>query len=127
MLQRILHILFSAPVLCVCLIACHSSEQGKVAASPPPRFHEPPKQLGVATLPFADTTKPEWPAVSSRLDSFYRKQVLGGFNGSVLIGYKGQILYERYYGAANREKGIPWSPQTASQLASTSKTFTGAA
>jgi CubicO group peptidase (beta-lactamase class C family) len=45
----------------------------------------------------------------------------------VLIGYKGQVLYERYYGAANREQGIPWSPSTASQLASTSKTFTGAA
>ena len=125
-MRRILHILFSVPVLSICLIACHS-DNGHVAASPPPRFHEEPRKFGAVALPYSDTTKPEWQAVRGRLDSFYMGQVRAGFNGSVLIGYKGQILYERYFGAANREQNIPWSPVTASQLASTSKTFTGAA
>jgi CubicO group peptidase (beta-lactamase class C family) len=110
----------------MCLVACHS-DKAQVAASPSPRFHEEPRKLGAVNLSYADTSSPEWTTIRTRLDSFYRRQVSAGFNGSVLIGYKGNILYERYFGMANREKGIPWSPLTASQLASTSKTFTGAA
>jgi len=125
-MRRIFHFVFSVPVLSICLVACHS-DRGQVAASPPPRFHEEPRKFGVVSLPYSDTTKPQWQEIRSRLDSFYGAQVRAGFNGSVLIGYKGQILYERYYGTANREQGIPWSSATPSQLASTSKTFTGAA
>ncbi len=62
-----------------------------------------------------------------KLDSMYAGEVARGFSGSVLIGYRGKIVYERYYGYANRAKGIKWSPNTRSQLASTSKTFTSAA
>ncbi len=127
MLRRVLHILLSFPVLCTCLVACHS-DRGQVQASPPPpRFHEQPKKLGAVAIPYADTSTAEWQAIRKRLDSFYSVQVRGGFNGSVLVGYKGQILYERYFGVANREKGLPWAPNTASQLASTSKTLTGGA
>lgn len=125
-MRRIFQLLFSAPVLSICLVACHS-DKGQVAASPPPRFHEEPRKFGAIALTHTDTTKPEWQAIRAKLDSFYKVQVRAGFNGSVLIGYKGQILYERYFGAANRERNIPWGPATASQLASTSKTFTGAA
>jgi CubicO group peptidase (beta-lactamase class C family) len=126
-MHRFLRSLFSAPVLSICLVACHS-DQGKVAASPPPhRFHEAPKRFGNVALPYTDTNTAEWKLIGGRLDSFYRRQVAAGFNGSVLIGYKGKVLYERYFGAANREAGIPWNPGSASQLASTSKTFTGAA
>ena len=49
------------------------------------------------------------------------------FNGSVLVGYKGKVLYERYYGLANRETGLKLNPNSAVQLASVSKTFTAAA
>jgi len=62
-----------------------------------------------------------------RLDSFYATEVARGFSGSVLIGYRGKIVYERYFGYSNRAKGIKWSADTRSQLASTSKTFTSAA
>lgn len=127
MIRRALHILLSFPVLCTLFVACHS-DRGQVKASPPPRFHEAPaNKLGAVALSYTDTTRPEWSSIRQRLDSFYRKQVQAGFNGSVLIGFKGNILYERYFGHANRESGTPWAPHTASQLASTSKTFTGAA
>lgn len=125
-MRRFFRPLFTAPVLAICLIACHS-DQGKVAASPPPRFHEQPQRYSTVALPYSDTNTADWRRISTKLDSFYRRQVAAGFNGSVLIGYKGRVLYERYYGAANREAGLPWNPASASQLASTSKTFTGAA
>src|SRR6202000_906247 len=48
-------------------------------------------------------------------------------NGSVLIGYKGKVLYERYFGLSNREKHMPLESNDGCQLASISKTFTGAA
>lgn len=78
-------------------------------------------------LPFRDTHSPQAKLMIQALDSFYQKKVAGGFNGSVLVGYKGQILYERYLGVANRATGLPLSRSTASQLASTSKPFTAVA
>jgi CubicO group peptidase (beta-lactamase class C family) len=125
-MRRILNKFLLAPVLCISLIACHS-DQGKVSATPPPHFHEEPRKFGTVVIPYSDTTRPEWQEIKDRLDSFYRGQVHAGFNGAVLIGYKGHILYERYFGMADRETEMPWSVVTASQLASTSKTFTGAA
>ena len=125
-MRRFFRSLLPAAVFSLCLLACQS-EQGKVAASPPPRFHEEPKRFGSVALPYSDTNTAEWKRISAKLDSFYRRQVAAGFNGSVLIGYKGRILYERYFGTANRATGMPWNPASASQLASTSKTFTGAA
>ena len=62
-----------------------------------------------------------------KLDSFYAEEVARGFSGSVLLGYRGQIVYERYFGYSDKEKGIKWSASTTSQLASTSKPFTSAA
>jgi len=53
--------------------------------------------------------------------------VRAGFNGSVLIGSGGRIIYERYFGVANRERKIPLTSNSSCQLASVSKTFTGAA
>ncbi len=87
----------------------------------------PDNTYSTVKLGFSDTSSPEGRLLIARLDSFYRKQVAGGFNGSVLVGYKGQILYERYFGMANRETGLPLGPKSSSQLASTSKTFTATA
>ena len=50
-----------------------------------------------------------------------------GFNGSVLLQEKGKIFYERYYGYQNKEAHNVLRYNSSSQLASTSKTFTGAA
>lgn len=78
-------------------------------------------------LEYADTTAPENTAIIRKLDSFYKKQAQAGFNGSVLIGHKGKILYERYFGYANREKKMELTPESGVQLASVSKTFTAGA
>jgi len=110
--------------LCFSFVACHS-DKGKVAAAPRPG--DEPRKFGPIQLSYADSTTPEWREKARRLDSFYHVQVKNGFNGAVLIGYQGHVLYERYYGFANKAKQQAWGPNIASQLASTSKTFTGAA
>jgi len=76
---------------------------------------------------FSDTNSAKGRALINSLDSFYKTQVARGFNGSVLIGYKGQVIYERYYGVANRSQNLMWNSNTASQLASASKPFTATA
>src|ERR1044072_5534230 len=124
-MRRLLHTLFSFPLLCCSFIACHS-DRGEVVASP--RFgDQPPKNFGSIQLSYSDTNSREWLPIKKSLDSFYNIQARAGFNGSVLIGYKGKILYERYLGYADREHNIPWHADATSQLASVSKTFTGAA
>jgi CubicO group peptidase (beta-lactamase class C family) len=106
------------------IIACHSGNQ---PANAEPRLMMPDNKFSVAQLVYEDTNTAEWKRISYRLDSFYRLQCQAGFNGSVLIGYKGKILYERNFGFANKEAGIPLGTPSAVQLASITKTFTGAA
>lgn len=79
------------------------------------------------TLQFIDTNSVEAQRMIKSLDSFYSIEVRNGFNGSVLVGYQGKVLYERYFGYANRSTKFPWGPTTPSQLASTSKPFTATA
>lgn len=111
--------------LCVSFVACHS-DKGKVSAAPKPAPDDP-RKFGPVELKYADSTTPEWREKARRLDSFYQVQVKHGFNGAVLVGYKGHIMYERYFGMANRAAKQEWNANTSSQLASTSKTMTGAA
>ena len=106
------------------LVACQSKPE-PVKASP--RFHDQPEKYAVNELVYEDTTLPEYKRMIARLDSFYKVQVRHGFNGSVLIGHEGKIIYERYFGLARKESKMPLGPYVGSQLASTSKTFTGAA
>lgn len=109
----------------ILFVACQPEPKTAQAST---RFLDQPRsQPASAPLMYADTSLPENMRIIERLDSFYRIQVRNGFNGSVLIGQNGKILYERYFGMARREHKLPLAPNTASQLASTSKTFTGAA
>lgn len=78
-------------------------------------------------ITFADTNSPQARKLIATLDSYYTAQVLRGFNGSVLLGQKGKILYKRYFGMANRGTNLPLSADISSQLASTSKPFTATA
>lgn len=107
----------------VLLVACQPKTE---RANATPRFHDQPGKNS-AGLVYQDTTLPEYRRMIDRLDSFYRVQVRTGFNGSVLIGHQGKIIYERYLGVANREARMPLQPNSSTQLASISKTFTGAA
>lgn len=105
------------------MVACQSNTE-PVSANP--RYTGEPKKTPIQ-ITYQDTTTPEYRNMIRQLDDFYEKQVRAGFNGSVLIGYKGKVLYERYFGYANREAGFKLKPTTGVQLASVSKTFTGAA
>ncbi len=111
-------------LLSLILLACQSGTEKVVAK---PNFALPPIEMGAIQLTYTDTNSAEWKLIAKGLDSFYNIQARAGFNGSVLIGYKGKILYEKYVGYANRSMGMPLSSENSVQLASVSKTFTGAA
>ena len=113
-------------ILSQLFIACHSDSQPAAARSSNSKFHEMPVKTGPPALMY-DTLSPQRRDIIAQLDNYYNKQVRAGFNGAVLIGYNGKIIYERYFGYANKERKIPWANSSSSQLASVSKTFTGAA
>lgn len=108
------------------LIACHTDTSKVSAHTNKGNFGENPVAVPVRPLTF-DTTSPQVRRIIAELDKFYGTQHRYGFNGSVLIGYKGNIIYERCFGLANRERKIPLNPNSSCQLASITKTFTGAA
>ncbi len=101
------------------LVSCNSN-----ARNPKP---DNTQKFGKVIIDYNDTNSATYKQMIYGLDTFYRQQVNKGFNGSVLIGYKGKILYERYFGYSQKEAGAAWSPETQSQLASTSKTLTSGA
>jgi CubicO group peptidase (beta-lactamase class C family) len=116
------YILFT--FLSIFFVACQPKTEPVNAG---PRFHDQPGTINAQPLVYEDTTHPHFQRIIQRLDSFYRVQVRAGFNGSVLVGQKGKVIYERYFGVANRETAQRLQPTSAIQLASISKTFTGAA
>jgi CubicO group peptidase (beta-lactamase class C family) len=103
------------------LLACQSNQTTQaVPPSGAPKFDR-------IKLQYTDTNNAEIKRIIYSLDTFYAKRVAMGFNGSVLIGYKGKVLYERYFGYAQVENGLMINKETPSQLASTSKPFTAMA
>src|ERR1035437_5427362 len=112
--------------LSILFIACHPDSQPAAArTNNNSKFHDPPVKSPPVSLLY-DTSSAASRVIMMQLDNYYQKQVREGFNGSVLVGYKGKIIYERYFGFGTR-KITPLSPNSPSQLASVSKTFTGAA
>lgn len=109
----------------VALVVMCSAYIAKLHAEP--KYTGEPKKFGSINLYFEDTTTVEYQLMRYKLDSFYKSQVARGFNGSVLIGYHGQIIYERYFGYADKGLGRKLTPDAGVQLASTSKTFTATA
>lgn len=126
-MSRPVHSTFSIFFLSILFIACHSKTDTVAARTKESTgFHESPKKTVYVPLVY-DTTSPQARTIINELDNFYRKQVRAGFNGSVLIGYKGKVVYERYFGYSNREQKMPLNINSSSQLASVSKTLTGTA
>lgn len=92
-----------------------------------PKAHATKNASPQRAIDFVDTNTAEAQKLIQSLDSFYTVEVRNGFNGSVLVGYQGKVLYERYFGYANKSRNVAWTPSTPSQLASTSKPFTATA
>ncbi|HVI43797.1 MAG TPA: serine hydrolase domain-containing protein [Chitinophaga sp.] len=62
------------------------------------------------------------------LSAFYDGKLLRtGFNGAILVAKKGVVLFEEYHGYENSRTKVPVTDSSAFQLASVTKTFTGAA
>lgn len=62
------------------------------------------------------------------LDTLFKKKAqIQGFNGAVLVAQQGVILYQNVFGYADLKKKDSLSINSAFQLASISKTFTGTA
>lgn len=61
------------------------------------------------------------------LDSIFRNYADSGFSGTILLAQRGRILLEKGYGLADREKGIPATPETRYSTAGMTKLFTAAA
>jgi CubicO group peptidase (beta-lactamase class C family) len=111
-------------VIILILFSCNAKgKDPRVVAKSP----DTKPAYGKVKIDLSDTNSPVYKSMIFSLDTFYQKQVAAGFNGSVLIGYKGKIIYERYFGLSNRAMGTPWDKTTQSQLASTSKTLTSGA
>ncbi len=109
------------------ILGCNNATPTK--ATPPgpnPNMGQPPT-FGRVALEYADTNSPAFKQIIYKLDTFYSRRVAAGFNGQVLIGFKGKIMYERYFGYAQKETGLMINKNTPSQLASTSKPFTAMA
>jgi len=111
--------------LSLLMLACNSGTQPASARTPGGKLGDPVKPGGAMLI--YDTLGEQRKAMIAELDKYYQGQVRAGFNGAVLVGYKGKVVYERYFGYSNRERRIPWDVNSSSQLASISKTFTGAA
>lgn len=125
-MRRSSHTYILSLVLSLLFIACHSNSQQASAHTNKTGFNEHPITAPVMPLVY-DTLGPQVKEIIAQLDKFYQTQVRAGFNGGVLIGYKGSIIYERYFGYSNKEMKKPLAVTSSCQLASVSKTFTGAA
>jgi CubicO group peptidase (beta-lactamase class C family) len=72
----------------------------------------------------------QWPlqpnikANVKELDQYLSEQK---FNGSVLVGYKGEIIFQKGYGFQDKENGVKNSEDTAFLVGSITKQFTAAA
>ncbi|MES2704739.1 MAG: serine hydrolase domain-containing protein [Bacteroidota bacterium] len=124
--MRILSPNIAVALLSVLLFACHSDTQ-KVSAKENNKLGEIPAVTTPPVPLLYDTVGETQTRIIQQLDNYYRAQHRMGFNGGVLVGYDGKIVYERYFGLANRERKVPLSQTSSCQLASVSKTFTGAA
>ncbi|MCW3465452.1 serine hydrolase domain-containing protein [Chitinophaga nivalis] len=66
--------------------------------------------------------------IQRELQAFYNTKLLrAGFNGAILVAKKGVILFEAYHGLENFRTKSEIMDSSSFQLASVSKTFTGAA
>jgi CubicO group peptidase (beta-lactamase class C family) len=70
---------------------------------------------------FSQTSRPRF---DDHIQAYVRN---GDFSGSVVMAKSGHIIFQKSYGMANYEWGIPNSEKTKFHIASVTKTFTAAA
>ena len=65
--------------------------------------------------------------IGKSIDQYLKAMEALGFSGAITVGISGQKILSKGYGFANREKQIPFTPQTVQSNGSNTKQFTGAA
>ncbi|HLU17913.1 MAG TPA: serine hydrolase domain-containing protein [Edaphocola sp.] len=85
------------------------------------------KESTTSRVIFTDTNTVVSRKIIDSLDHYYTREIARGFNGSVLIGHKGKVIYKRHFGYADRSKGMMLGDKVSTQLSSTSKPFTATA
>lgn len=85
------------------------------------------KDLNGPKVNYADTNTVFSRRVIDSLDRYYAGEVARGFNGSVLVGHKGKVIYKRHFGYADKSAATRINDYTSIQLSSTSKPFTATA
>ena len=129
--KRLKKALFYSPFLCFLsfFLICTSCAKSK---KPVNAFCDDTSFRGDTTLFYADTTtdnkandaKNYAKNLQSLFDLRYKNT---NFNGAALIAVKGKIVYENYFGIANRATNDTITAHSAFHIASVSKTFTALA
>lgn len=100
-------------------------------------FHVAPPRIRSASLP-SDPPEAVWTRVNSAtgfaagreglaLDSLFTAYADSGFSGTILLARRGEILLNKGYGLADRERGVPATASTRYSTAGITKLFTAAA
>lgn len=76
-------------------------------------------------IEFQDTLKSPFKELKTVIGQINIGQQNPKFNGSVLVGYQGKLIYEKAFGLANKSTGMANTLHTPTQVASITKTFTG--
>ena len=66
-------------------------------------------------------------SLGARLDDYLTRAAALGFAGAVLVAEDGQVILRKGYGLADRQRGIPITPETVFDIGSITKQFTAAA
>jgi CubicO group peptidase (beta-lactamase class C family) len=89
--------------------------------------------LGVVILGFAcrresgEASDEAGGGLAGKIDEYMSRLTAGGFSGALLVAKDGEIVLEKGYGMADREKDIPVSKDTVFTVGSITKQFTAAA
>jgi CubicO group peptidase (beta-lactamase class C family) len=83
--------------------------------------------VAVASLVAAPSGAQPVEGASEEIGAYLDRLEKLGFAGSVVIAKAGRPILAAGYGLADRERGIPWGPETVSTIGSITKQFTGAA
>ena len=115
-------------LLLLTLVACARprptppSQAGRGSGGPP----APP--LAVTATPGPAAPAPTPIVGLPAADAYLAAQTAAGrFSGAVLVARDGRVLLEKAYGLADRESGLPNTPQTRYHIASLTKQFTAMA
>lgn len=65
--------------------------------------------------------------LGAQVDSFLTRSVPYGFSGAIFVARRGQVILQRGYGTADRERDVPLTVETPFFIGSLAKQFTAAA